>query len=73
MVCFVDNCYGEFIEDWELIVVGVDLVVGFLIKNFGGIIVMVGGYVVGRVDLVEVVICWLIVFGIGSSGGVIFE
>ncbi|MEB3340685.1 methionine gamma-lyase family protein [Okeania sp.] len=72
-VCFVDNCYGEFIEDREPTAVGADLMAGSLIKNPGGTIVMAGGYVVGRADLVEAATCRLTAPGIGSSGGATFE
>ncbi|NEP89262.1 MAG: methionine gamma-lyase family protein [Okeania sp. SIO2C2] len=72
-VCFVDNCYGEFIEDREPLVVGADLVAGSLIKNPGGTIVPAGGYVAGREDLVEAAACRLTAPGIGSSGGATFE
>ncbi|NES75175.1 MULTISPECIES: methionine gamma-lyase family protein [unclassified Okeania] len=72
-VCFVDNCYGEFIEDREPLVVGADLVAGSLIKNPGGTIVPAGGYVAGRADLVEAAACRLTAPGIGSSGGATFE
>ena len=72
-VCFVDNCYGEFIENREPTAVGADLMAGSLIKNPGGTIVMAGGYVAGRVDLVEAASCRLTAPGIGSSGGATFE
>ncbi|NER05530.1 MAG: methionine gamma-lyase family protein [Okeania sp. SIO3C4] len=72
-VCFVDNCYGEFIEEREPLVVGADLVAGSLIKNPGGTIVPAGGYVAGRADLVEAAACRLTAPGIGSSGGATFE
>ncbi|MGD1804076.1 aminotransferase class I/II-fold pyridoxal phosphate-dependent enzyme [Dapis sp. BLCC M126] len=72
-VCFVDNCYGEFIEDREPTAVGADLIAGSLIKNPGGTIVMAGGYVAGREDLVEAATCRLTAPGIGSSGGATFE
>jgi len=52
-ICFVDNCYGEFIENREPTAVGADLIAGSLIKNPGGTIVTAGGYVAGREDLVE--------------------
>ncbi len=68
-VCFVDNCYGEFIEDREPTAVGVDLMAGSLIKNPGGTIVTTGGYVAGRGDLVEAAACRLTAPGIGSEGG----
>ncbi|NES05387.1 MAG: methionine gamma-lyase family protein [Okeania sp. SIO2F4] len=72
-VCFVDNCYGEFIEDREPTAVGADLMAGSLIKNPGGTIVTAGGYVAGRADLVEAASCRLTAPGIGSSGGATFE
>ncbi|MEL6401786.1 MAG: aminotransferase class I/II-fold pyridoxal phosphate-dependent enzyme [Cyanobacteria bacterium J06626_4] len=68
-VCFVDNCYGEFVEDREPTAVGVDLMAGSLIKNPGGTIATTGGYLAGRADLVEMALCRLTAPGIGSSGG----
>ncbi|MEM9266760.1 MAG: methionine gamma-lyase family protein [Cyanobacteria bacterium P01_F01_bin.13] len=68
-VCFVDNCYGEFVETLEPTAVGADLMAGSLIKNPGGTIVTTGGYVAGRADLVEAATCRLTSPGIGSSGG----
>ncbi len=68
-VCFVDNCYGEFIEIQEPTHVGADLMAGSLIKNPGGTIVTAGGYVAGRADLVESAACRLTAPGIGSYGG----
>ncbi|WP_373539048.1 aminotransferase class I/II-fold pyridoxal phosphate-dependent enzyme [Chamaesiphon sp.] len=72
-VCFVDNCYGEFVEDREPPAVGADLIAGSLIKNPGGTIVTGGGYVAGRTDLVEAAACRLTAPGIGSSGGATFD
>jgi cystathionine beta-lyase family protein involved in aluminum resistance len=72
-VCFVDNCYGEFIEDREPTAVGADLMAGSLIKNPGGTIAPAGGYVAGRADLVEAATCRLTAPGIGSSGGATFD
>lgn len=72
-ICFVDNCYGEFIEDREPTTVGADLMAGSLIKNPGGTIVTAGGYVAGRSDLVEAATCRLTAPGIGSSGGATFD
>ncbi len=68
-ICFVDNCYGEFIETREPTAVGADLMAGSLIKNPGGTIVTTGGYVAGREDLVEAAMCRLTAPGIGSEGG----
>jgi cystathionine beta-lyase family protein involved in aluminum resistance len=72
-VCFVDNCYGEFIETVEPTAVGADLMAGSLIKNPGGTIVTAGGYVAGRADLVEQATCRLTAPGIGSAGGATFD
>lgn len=72
-ICFVDNCYGEFIENREPTAVGADLMAGSLIKNPGGTIVTAGGYVAGRADLVEAATCRLTAPGIGSEGGATFE
>lgn len=72
-ICFVDNCYGEFIEEREPTAVGTDLMAGSLIKNPGGTIVTAGGYVAGRADLVEAATCRLTAPGIGSSGGATFD
>jgi cystathionine beta-lyase family protein involved in aluminum resistance len=72
-VCFVDNCYGEFIEDREPPAVGADLIAGSLIKNPGGTIVAAGGYIAGRADLVEMAACRLTAPGIGSAGGATFD
>ena len=68
-VCFVDNCYGEFIEEQEPTAVGADLIAGSLIKNPGGTIVSTGGYIAGKAELVEAATCRLTAPGIGSSGG----
>ena len=73
IVCFTDNCYGEFASDREPPAVGVDLIAGSLIKNPGGAIVPAGGYVAGRADLVEAAACRLTAPGIGSSGGATFD
>lgn len=72
-VCFVDNCYGEFIETREPTAVGADLMAGSLIKNPGGTIVTAGGYVAGKVELVEAAACRLTSPGIGRKGGATFD
>ncbi len=72
-ICFVDNCYGEFIENQEPIAVGADLMAGSLIKNPGGTIVTAGGYIAGKADLVEAAACRLTAPGIGSAGGASFD
>ena len=71
-ICFVDNCYGEFISDFEPTAVGVDLIAGSLIKNPGGTIVTAGGYIAGKAELVEAAACRLTAPGIGSSSGATF-
>jgi cystathionine beta-lyase family protein involved in aluminum resistance len=72
-VCFVDNCYGEFIETCEPTAVGADLIAGSLIKNPGGTIAPAGGYIAGRAELVEAAACRLTAPGIGSHGGATFD
>jgi len=52
-ICFVDNCYGEFVETNEPIEIGADLCAGSLIKNPGGGIAPTGGYVAGKSELVK--------------------
>ncbi|MEM9215282.1 MAG: aminotransferase class I/II-fold pyridoxal phosphate-dependent enzyme [Cyanobacteria bacterium P01_F01_bin.150] len=68
-VCFVDNCYGEFVEDREPAEVGADLIAGSLIKNPGGTIANAGGYVAGKKEWVEAAACRLTSPGIGRAGG----
>lgn len=53
VICMVDNCYGEFVETIEPSDVGADMVVGSLIKNPGGGLAPIGGYVAGRKDLID--------------------
>ena len=48
VLCMVDNCYGEFVETIEPTDVGADMVVGSLIKNPGGGLAPIGGYIAGR-------------------------
>jgi len=72
-VVFVDNCYGELVEECEPTAVGADLIAGSLIKNPGGTIAPAGGYVAGRADLVEQACCRLTAPGIGSEGGSSFD
>lgn len=68
-VVFVDNCYGEFVEDREPCHAGADLIAGSLIKNPGGGIAPGGGYVVGRGDLVEKAAWRLTAPGLGTDIG----
>lgn len=72
-ICFVDNCYGEFIETQEPTHIGADLIAGSLIKNPGGTVVSAGGYIAGRAELVEAAACRLTAPGIGSQGGATFD
>lgn len=65
----VDNCYGEFTEEIEPTALGADLMAGSLIKNPGGGLAPMGGYVAGRADLVELAAERLTVPGIGSECG----
>ena len=71
-ICFVDNCYGELVEDSEPISNGANIIAGSLIKNLGGTIVPTGGYVIGDSNLVEKSCCRLTSPGIGSQGGINF-
>lgn len=68
-ICFVDNCYGEFVEKKEPLEVGADLIAGSLIKNPGGGIVEAGGYIAGKKEFVEQAAMRLTAPGIGSEGG----
>jgi cystathionine beta-lyase family protein involved in aluminum resistance len=52
-IVFVDNCYGEFVEAFEPLEAGADLMAGSLIKNPGGSLAVSGGYIAGRRDLVD--------------------
>lgn len=69
IICFVDNCYGEFIEPLEPTSVGADLVAGSLIKNAGGGIAPTGGYIAGKSKYIEKVAYRLTVPGIGKEAG----
>ena len=72
-ICFVDNCYGEFVDIKEPTEVGADLTAGSLIKNAGGGIVEAGGYVAGKEIYVERTANRLTAPGIGSEGGAMFN
>lgn len=72
-ICFVDNCYGEFVDSKEPTEVGADLMAGSLIKNPGGGIVEAGGYIAGKELLVERAATRLTAPGIGSEGGAMFN
>lgn len=68
-VCFVDNCYGEFVAEQEPVQAGADIMAGSLIKNPGGGIAPTGGYIAGRKDLVELAAYRLTAPGIGAELG----
>ncbi|MRX70688.1 hypothetical protein GJU40_00705 [Bacillus lacus] len=69
VVVFVDNCYGEFVEEREPCHAGADLMAGSLIKNPGGGLAKTGGYIVGRKELVEACSYRMTSPGIGSEAG----
>ena len=69
VICLVDNCYGEFVEDVEPIEAGADLVVGSLIKNPGGGLAPVGGYIAGKEEFVEMAAIRLSAPGLGREVG----
>ena len=69
VICMVDNCYGEFVETMEPSDVGADMVVGSLIKNPGGGLAPIGGYIAGRRDCVENAAYRLTSPGLGKEVG----
>ena len=69
VIIFVDNCYGEFVERREPIEVGADLIARSLIKNPGGGLAKIGGYIAGRKDLIERCGYRLTAPGIGKEAG----
>lgn len=73
IICFVDNCYGEFTDTKEPVEVGADIIAGSLIKNPGGGIVEAGGYIAGKENLVEMCARRLTSPGIGREGGAMFN
>ena len=68
-ICFIDNCYCEFVEEKEPIEIGADIAAGSLIKNPGGGIVEAGGYITGKAEYVEQAAMRLTAPGIGREGG----
>jgi cystathionine beta-lyase family protein involved in aluminum resistance len=68
-VIMVDNCYGEFCEKIEPLQAGADLIAGSLIKNPGGGLAPMGGYIAGRKDLVDNAAMRLTAPGIGGECG----
>ena len=72
-ICFVDNCYGEFVDKQEPLEVGADLIAGSLIKNPGGGLVEAGGYIAGKELYVKRAANRLTAPGIGAEGGAMFN
>ena len=68
-ICFVDNCYGEFVDTMEPTQAGADIMAGSRIKNPGGGIAPTGGYIVGRDELVELTSYRLTAPGMGDELG----
>ena len=69
IICMVDNCYGEFVETIEPSDVGADMIVGSLIKNPGGGLAPIGGYICGREDLIQRCAYRLSAPGLGQEVG----
>lgn len=69
VICMVDNCYGEFVETIEPSDVGADMIVGSLIKNPGGGLAPIGGYIAGRQDCIERASYRLSAPGLGKEVG----
>ncbi|HIX58637.1 MAG TPA: methionine gamma-lyase family protein [Candidatus Blautia gallistercoris] len=69
VICMVDNCYGEFVDVVEPSDVGADLIVGSLIKNPGGGLAPIGGYIAGKKEYVENAACRMTSPGLGREVG----
>ena len=69
VICMVDNCFGEFVERLEPTDVGADMAVGSLIKNPGGGLAPIGGYIVGKKECVENAAYRLTSPGLGKEVG----
>ena len=69
IICMVDNCYGEFVEVIEPTDVGADMVVGSLIKNPGGGLAPIGGYIVGKKECIDNAAYRLASPGLGKEVG----
>ena len=69
IIIMVDNCYGEFVDTVEPLLLGADLIVGSLIKNLGGGIAQNGAYIAGKKDLIELAAERLTVPGQGKEVG----
>jgi cystathionine beta-lyase family protein involved in aluminum resistance len=69
IICMVDNCYGEFVETVEPSDVGADMIVGSLIKNPGGGLAPIGGYIAGKKECIENAAYRLTSPGLGKEVG----
>ena len=69
VICMVDNCYGEFVEPIEPSDLGADMVVGSLIKNPGGGLAPIGGYICGTQECVDRCAFRLSAPGLGQEVG----
>ena len=69
VICMVDNCYGEFVQRIEPTDLGADMVVGSLIKNPGGGLAPIGGYIAGTKECVENAAYRLTSPGLGKEVG----
>ena len=69
LIIFVDNCYGEFVEEKEPLHVGADIIAGSLIKNPGGGLVRAGGYISGKEELIHQAANRLTAPGLGKETG----
>ena len=72
-IVFVDNCYGEFVEEKEPVEVGADLICGSLIKNPGGSIAKSGGYITGKKNLINLCAQKFTAPGLGKEIGCNFN
>ncbi|MFD2208910.1 aminotransferase class I/II-fold pyridoxal phosphate-dependent enzyme [Virgibacillus halophilus] len=73
LIVFVDNCYGEFVEEKEPLHIGADIIAGSLIKNPGGGLVRAGGYIAGKEDLIYQCANRLTAPGLGKEMGATFN
>ncbi|MDI6601765.1 MAG: methionine gamma-lyase family protein [Thermoanaerobacteraceae bacterium] len=72
VICAVDNCYGEFVEEKEPSDAGAGIIAGSLIKNPGGGLAISGGYIAGRKDLIEKISYRYTAPGLGKHMGTNF-
>ena len=69
VICMVDNCYGEFVDIIEPSNVGADMIVGSLIKNPGGGLAPIGGYICGKQTCIDRCAYRLSAPGLGQEVG----